>query len=180
MPDDPDAAGAVAPPARRGGLRSLGRALLLHPFGQFWLFIVFLYQVKEFYPFTHVPMYSDPEPRAPYLYLADAEGGALGVRAHCGVTNPKLRKMFRSRLADHCAGHGLDKSDPPQAAVDAVAAGVFAFLRERAEARRRPLPPGLQIMHVLIEPAPAPDGFTETTTLYAVENPAAATPATTP
>ncbi len=149
----------------RGAIAGAAGAFVRHPLGQLFIFLLFLYQVKEFYPFTHVPMYSDPEARAPYLYLADGDGRALPVRSHCGVTNPKLRKMYRSRLGNRCAEDGLDKKHPPADVVREVADEVFAFLRERAEVRGRPLPEGLQIMHVLIEPAPAPDGFKETTTL---------------
>ena len=53
------------------------KRLVVHPLGHFALFIFFLYQVKEFYPFTHIPMYSDPESAAPYLYLADGDGATL-------------------------------------------------------------------------------------------------------
>lgn len=146
----------------RARLRRGAGAFLRHPLGQLLVFLLFLYQVKEFYPFTHVPMYSDPEASAPYLFLADAAGEPLPVRAHCGVTNPKLRKMYRNRLDDYCERRGLDRKNPPPTAVRDVADDVFAFLRERAEVRGRPLPAQLQIVHALIEPAPAPEGFRET------------------
>ena len=141
------------------------KAFLFHPLGQFVLFITFLYQVKENYPFTHIPMYSDPEARAPYYHLADGDGKALGVKTHGGITNPKMRKMFRKRLEILCKEKGYDKNDPPQEAIDAIGKEVIAFLRKHAVERGNPLPDTVRLIHVLIEPAPQPDGFKETSTL---------------
>ncbi len=146
------------------------RRFVLHPLGHFLLFIVFLYQVKEFYPFTHVPMYSDPEARAPYLYLADGEGAPLGVKSHSGITNPKMRKMYHSRMRSHCKEHRLDKHHPPQEALNQIGGEVVTFLRKYAIERGRPLPETLRLMHVLIEPAA--DGYTETVTLLYEDRPA--------
>lgn len=146
--------------------RLLGRlkAFVVHPLGHFALFIFFLYQVKEFYPFTHIPMYSDPESRAPYYYIADGDGEALGVKSHGGITNPKMRKMYRARLERYCRDNGFDKNEPPQVAIDTIAGEVIDFLRVHADERGRPLPETVRLMHVVIEPAPAPDGFREVTT----------------
>ena len=141
------------------------RVFVAHPAGQFVLFITFLYQVKENYPFTHIPMYSDPEARAPYLFLEAGDGQALGVKSHGGITNPKMRKMYNKRLDEYCKEHGFDKNAPPQEAVDKIAGEVIAFLRKHSVKRKNPLPETVRLMHVLIEPAPAPDGFKETTTL---------------
>lgn len=142
------------------------RTFVVHPLGHFTLFIFFLYQVKEFYPFTHVPMYSDPEARAPYLYLSDGEGKALGVKTHGGITNPKMRKMYNSRLDRYCRENDLDKNNPPQAAIDVIGSEVIDFLRKQGRDQgRKPLPETVRLMHVLIEPAPAPDAFKETRAL---------------
>lgn len=138
------------------------KTIVVHPLGHFALFIFFLYQVKEFYPFTHIPMYSDPESAAPYLYLADGDGNALGVKSHGGITNPKMRKMYRARLDKYCRANDLDRNHPPQAAVDKIAAEVIDFLRLHADERGNPLPATVRLMHVTIEPAP--DGFREVST----------------
>ncbi|MFT4548033.1 MAG: hypothetical protein ACI8XO_005092 [Verrucomicrobiales bacterium] len=140
------------------------KRLVVHPLGHFALFIFFLYQVKEFYPFTHIPMYSDPESAAPYLYLADGDGEPLGVKSHGGITNPKMRKMYRARLDRYCRENDLDKNNPPQEAIDTIAGEVFDFLRKHSVERGNPLPETLRLMHVYIEQAPPPDGFKETTT----------------
>ena len=158
-----------------GRVATAAKRFVLHPFGQFILFITFLYQVKENYPFTHIPMYSDPEARAPYLYLADGDGEALGVKSHGGITNPKMRKMYRKRLDEYCLKHGLNHKDPPQAAIDVIGGDVIDFLRKHADKRGNPLPETVRLMHVVIEPAPAPEGFKETEMIL-YEDVAAASP----
>ena len=152
------------------------RSFVVHPLGHFALFIFFLYQVKEFYLFTHIPMYSDPESTAPYFYLADGEGKPLAVKSHGGITNPKMRKMYKTKLAAYCEAHGLDKNNPPPEAVEEIGTEVMNFLRRHAIGRKNPLPETVRLMHVAIEPAPAPDGFKETTTLVFEHTTAAPTP----
>jgi hypothetical protein len=151
------------PDRTRGRITKVLKSFVLHPLGHFLIFLLFLYQVKEFYPFTHVPMYSDPEAGAPYLYLCDGEGNALGVKSHAGITNPKMRKMYRSRMGSYCEEHGFDKAHPPEEAVDEIGGQVVTFLRKHAIGRNNPLPDTVRLMHVLIEPAP--DGFKETENL---------------
>ncbi len=110
-------------------LPGAAKSFVAHPLGHFLLFIIFLYQVKECYPFTHIPMYSDPEARAPYYILTDADGNALGVKSHGGITPPKMRKMYKKRLEIYCKKNGFDKGAPPQHAIDTVAGEVMAFIQ---------------------------------------------------
>jgi hypothetical protein len=156
-------------------LHALKRSIV-HPLGHFALFIFFLYQVKEFYPFTHIPMYSDPESTAPYYYLEDGEGNPLAVKSHGGITNPKMRKMYRTKLGNYCEENQLDKNHPPQEAIEKIGTEVMEFLRKHAIGRRNPFPETVRLMHVAIEPAPAPDGFKETTTLVFEHSAAAPSP----
>lgn len=133
---------------------------LKHPFSHLVIFLIFSYSIKEFYPFTHIPMYSDPEPRAPYLYLADGEDKPIGVKSHSGITNPKMRKMFNSRLEDYCEENSLNKDDPTAQAEEFIGREVVGFLRDRSDLRKRPLPETVRMYHVQIEPTD--DGFKET------------------
>ena len=140
-------------------------AFLKHPFSHLVIFLAFSYSIKEFYPFTHIPMYSDPEPRAPYYHLADGEDQPIGVKTHSGVTNPKMRKMYRSRLEKFCKEHNLDNNEPTPEAEAAIGEEVIGFLRKRSNLRNRPLAETVRLYHVQVEPAPAPNGFRETRTL---------------
>ena len=90
-----------------------------------------------------------------------------------------MRKMYRTKLAAYCEENRFDKNDPPPQAVEKIATEVIEFLRKHAEGRNHPLPETVRLMHVVIEPAPAPDGFKETTSLVFEHN-ASATPTATP
>jgi hypothetical protein len=140
-------------------------SFLHHPLFYFFVLVVFSYQVKEFYPFTHIPMYSDPEARAPYMFLADSDGHAIGVRAHCGVTNPKMRKMYHGRLKHYCRNCGIDPDSAAPEIERVIALEVIAFLREQAIKRNRPLPENVRLMNAVV--IPAEDGFAETKSLLA-------------
>jgi hypothetical protein len=149
------------PPKPRGRLGTLA----CHPLFQFLLLVVCAYQIKEFYPFTHIPMYSDPEARAPYMFLTDVEGKAIGVRAHCGVTNPKMRKMYHGRMKQYCKEFGFDAETVSPEIEQKIAREVLAFLREQALKRNRPLPDTVRLMNASV--LPAEDGFTEKFSLLA-------------
>ena len=143
------------PPQSRGRLAALVR----HPLFLFFVLVFLAYQIKEFYPFTHIPMYSDPEPRAPYMFLADADGDPIGVRAQCGVTNPKMRKMYHGRMKQYCREFGFDPDQVSPEVEKKIAREVVTFLREEAIKRNRPLPDTVRLMSAVV--VPSEDGFTE-------------------
>ncbi len=149
------------PPKPHGLLATLAR----HPLSLFFLLVILSYQIKEFYPFTHIPMYSDPEARAPYMFLADTDGKPIGVRAQCGVTNPKMRKMYHGRMKQYCREYGFDPDNVPPEVEQKIAREVLAFLRDKALKRNRPLPDTIRLMNAVV--VPAEDGFTENFSLLA-------------
>jgi len=55
------------------------------------------YPRGEFYPLSSYPMYSHFSGRDYYVYLADADGGAVRCKDY-GITAPKLKKRFKSDL----------------------------------------------------------------------------------
>ena len=136
------------------------KAVLRHSLFHFLLLVICAYQIKEFYPFTHIPMYSDPEARAPYMFLTDVEGNPIGVRAQCGVTNPKMRKMYHGRINQYCKENDCDVASVPPETERQIALDVLTFLRKQAVKRNRPLPDTVRLMSGIV--LPADDGFQET------------------
>ena len=64
--------------------------------------IIFLsLKVGEHYPFSHFPMYGNPNPRpVDYYFLTDAKGEPLPVVNLTGDTAPKLKKRLNTALND--------------------------------------------------------------------------------
>jgi len=141
-----------------------------HPFCLFIPFVLFNAKVKENFPFTDYPMYSRPGPGpVTYYYLTDSQDNPLPVQRHCGITSPRMKRMFDSRVKSH-------RNDFPdlehEERIRQVSDDVFVFLRAAADLRKRPLPAEpLRIYYGEIFQLPT--GFKEDVVLLAEENPEA-------
>ena len=120
------------------------------------------------YPFSHFPMYSDPDGSENYLYLAtpdaEVEGGIrpLAVRTLTGLTAPKIKKMFKTYLKDYAKERGKrDKELSPEERAE-VGRQILAYYREQGELRRSEMPEPMLLMEVWIEYDEDKKGFTET------------------
>ncbi len=105
----------------------------------------------EFYPLSDYPMYSDPDERENYLYLArvvdDDAYEPLPVRTLTGVTAPKVKKMYRSRLRSRIEA-GARR--PSMADRSSAGADLLAFLRGQARSRGAVLPSRIALIEVWI------------------------------
>lgn len=98
--------------------------------------------VQEVYPFSHFPMYSRFYPRTWYVYASDAEGEPLASLDSFGLSTPKLKKIYRARLAEL---RGEDASS--EFAEEAAGRKVLEMLAERF----RGSADGLELWRVEIE-----------------------------
>lgn len=113
----------------------------------------------EFYPLSNYPMYSDPDGRENYLYLArvDEEDDGwvpLPMRETTGLSAPTLKKLYKARYL--ASSVPAPSSTRPRTRVlyeRARAAGeeTLAFLDERAAERGRALPRSTALIEVWIE-----------------------------
>ena len=108
--------------------------------------------VKENYPFSHYPMYSDPDPVAHYYHLADAEGRALPIYELTSVTSPNLGKIYRQRSQARAKELGVSVTALPAAAREEIGRELAAYLREQARFLKMEsrLPAVLRIMRTAI------------------------------
>lgn len=61
--------------------------------------VAFLWGAKEFYPFSHFPMYSDFGPHDYVVFLSDQEGKALPMEVITGgIRSARLKKKFNGEL----------------------------------------------------------------------------------
>jgi len=126
------------------------------------------------YPFSHFPMYSDPDESENYLYLAkpdsdgDGEPDALPVRTLTGLTAPKIKKMYKRYLKDYAVDIGKKDTDLSDEERAKIGREILAYYREQGIARNSEMPEELMLFEVWIEYDEAgKGGFTETTTLIA-------------
>lgn len=63
--------------------------------------VAFLWIAKEFYPFSHFPMYSDFGPHDYVVFISDQDGKALPLEAvTAGIRTARLKKKFNGELND--------------------------------------------------------------------------------
>lgn len=109
--------------------------------------------LKENYPFSHFPMYGDPEPVASFYYLADGDGRPLPIATLTGKTPPKLGKMLRAYRDERLAV--LKKAKPklqdlPPEEWPPLCQKTLAYLRQQAGVLKKDLPAKLQIIKTSI------------------------------
>lgn len=107
--------------------------------------------LKENFPFSHYPMYSDPDPISAYYHLEDAEGKVLPLTQLTGVRGPNLGKILRKRLSDQAKKLDVGVKSLPREAVDGVARDTLAYLRTQAKHSKQVLPEKLRIMFTTIQ-----------------------------
>lgn len=103
--------------------------------------------LKENYPFSHYPMYGDPDPVSLYYHLADGEGKPLPIETLTGKSAPKLGKILRGhaeRRAKELKLNHYGKLPPEEWAP--ICKETLSYLRQQAEVLHQTLPAKLQIM----------------------------------
>lgn len=120
----------------------------------------------EFYPLSDYPMYSDPDGRENYLYIARVDGHTyepVPVRTLTGVTAPKVKKMYKARLRSRST-----QRRPTIAEQSAAGTDLLEFLRGQANARGRSLPERVALVEVWIV-HDGVDGYHERMQVIAVD-----------
>lgn len=131
-------------------------------------FCAFSLAVKENYPFSHYPMYGDPNPERYYFWLATPDGKPLPIRDLTGKSSAQLGKILRTHADQRVKTTGVRNRDalPPEE-KKAVGEGLAAFLRQEAKSLNKTLPEKIAIMRTDIR---YKDGHTtETPSIYYTE-----------
>jgi hypothetical protein len=103
--------------------------------------------VKENYPFSHFPMYGDPNPERYFFWLADTDGKPLPVRELTGKSSAQLGKILRTYADKRVKAADVRNRDalPPEE-KRGVGEELTAFLRQEAASLKKALPPEVAIM----------------------------------
>ncbi len=150
---------ALLPAARRLWLAG-GRYFWLAAF--MGAAIQFSLKTGEHYPFSHFPMYGNPNPRpVDYYFLTDAEGQPLPVVELTGDTAPKLKKRLNTELNEW--GFANDTRVKSEIPLDIRAGITKAILDDtvaQSKHRGTPLPDQVQLWRGEIHVGE--DGYHET------------------
>lgn len=123
--------------------------------------------IRENFPFSNFPMYSNPSPERFYYTISEADGKGLPVATLTGITSPKIGKIYRKKADELSKKIGVSPSKFSPEQVQSLGLDILTFLRHEAENRKQTLPAKLQINKITIS---YKDGkIIETPTIFAKE-----------
>lgn len=113
---------------------------LTHPLAALIAVLFVSVQVKESFPLSHYPMYSNPRPEVRYFYLAkelDGEMEPVPIKVLCGISAAKLGKIYRAYRGVYCDEVGRNASEVDANEDDGRVIGgrVLKFMQELATRR---------------------------------------------
>ncbi len=86
------------------------RKLIPLPFKRVILMTLFLFCIKEFYPFSHFPMYSGLAEDADLFYSRASSGEPIPVLTVFGIRTARLKKQFNTELDSITSKRGARRS----------------------------------------------------------------------
>ncbi|HEY5707414.1 MAG TPA: hypothetical protein VIS96_17785 [Terrimicrobiaceae bacterium] len=106
---------------------------------------------KEFYPFSHYPMYSDLPPSVEYYYLTTGKGEPIPQVRFFGFSTSWTKKMLNSRLKKIAGGRSIDDATPAQ--IKEAGQETLQYLMDHCKAHKKAqlLAEGLQLHCVFVE-----------------------------
>lgn len=109
--------------------------------------------IKENYPFSNYPMYSDPDPYAQVYFLADHEGKPLPLYEMAFVTSPNLGKILRKRQQERAKALKISVKDLSAEDQAAIGKELVSYLRSQSAylTKSDKLPKAVQIMKTTIQ-----------------------------
>ena len=104
-------------------------------------------KIGEHYPFSHFPMYGNPNPKpVDYYFLTDADGKPLPVVDLTGDTAPKLKKRLNTELNEWgVANNTRIKSEIPADVRSRITKDILDATVARSKALGTPLPDRVQL-----------------------------------
>jgi hypothetical protein len=108
--------------------------------------------IRENYPFSHFPMYGNPNSRpVDYYFLTDGTGQPLPVAALTGETAPRIKKRMLTQEFKFVKDHHLkDRTAIPPENLAAIRSRVLSSFVTQARSRGTPLPAEIQLWKGLI------------------------------
>lgn len=116
------------------------------PIGALLIYTALSLVLKENYPFSNYPMYSNPSAERPYYTVADGNGQPIPVQKLTGITCPKIGKIYRKKAEELAKKHDIKAKDLPPAMVQQVCDEMFVQMRHEAKGKNQVLPDQLQII----------------------------------
>jgi hypothetical protein len=133
------------------------------PFKEVILVALLLQGFKEFFPFSHFPMYSTLPPDTDYFYLTDGDGNLIGQQSIFGVRAARMKKIFQANQREIMAGGEVGREEASRLAGERT----LDYLYEVLPSWNRDQMAGVDVLLRRVEVVRRPDGLHETDELVA-------------
>ena len=141
----------ISPMALADQIRHWVRVITRVPFLAVIVLALIMQATKEFYPFSHYPMYSDLPPSVEYYYLTTAKGEPLPQVRYFGFSTSWTKKMLNSRLRKITGGRNIDDASPAE--IKEAGQQTLQYLMDHCKDHLRAtlVAEGLQLHCVFVE-----------------------------
>ena len=141
----------MSPTALAEQIRHWVRLIGKTPFLAVIVLALLMQATKEFYPFSHYPMYSDLPPSVEYYYLTTTKGEPLPQVRYFGFSTSWTKKMLNSRLKKITGGRNIDEASPAE--IKEAGQQTLEYLMDHCKdhVRTALVAEGLQLHRVLVE-----------------------------
>lgn len=109
------------------------------PFREMTLLVLALFIIKEQFPFSNFPMYSNIDDKADVVFVADQNDKPLPMKALFKTSSGSSKKMLNTEIKKLANPHGRDSADATPEEVRAAGKAVLDTLMTRL--RREAVPP---------------------------------------
>ena len=106
--------------------------------------------IRENFPFSNFPMYSNPSAERMYYTISEADGKGLPVATLTGITSPKIGKIYRKKADELSRKIKITPSNFTPDHMQSVGRDILTFLRHEAANKKQTLPDRLQLNRIWI------------------------------
>lgn len=141
----------MSPPALADQIWNWCRVITKIPFLGVIILALIMQATKEYYPFSHYPMYSDLPPSVEYYYLTTGKGEPLPQVRFFGFSTSWTKKMLNSRLRKITGGRNIDDASPVE--IKEAGQQTLQYLMDHCKDHQRAklVAEGLQLHCVFVE-----------------------------
>ena len=141
--------------------------LKISPITTLIIYCILSVVIRENFPFSNFPMYSNPSPERFYYTVSEADGKGLPIATLTGITSPKIGKIYRKKADELSKKIGVSPNKFTPEQIQGLGLEILTFLRHEAANKKQTLPAKLQINKIVIS---YQDGkIVETPSIFAKE-----------
>jgi hypothetical protein len=114
--------------------------------------VLFLFTVKEFYPFSHYPMYSGLNDDVDLYFVRDSEKQPVPVLSAYGIKTSRVKKMFNTELGELLKPRRAKRSEATPEEMREAGDRVLAYLLDQMSEGQKAIYPhdDIELVRIMV------------------------------